>query len=235
MNAELENEIRRICPEDRYETGFASLEGKLEPDWSKYKYGLSIVRRLDMEVIDGIKDGPTFEYHKLYDDVNDELKAKAQEIARIFEAKGIEAMPVKATLDSEDLGEGYKKALRYSFSHKLVATQAGLGWIGKTDLLVTHSYGPRVRLASVLTTEKVFETGEPINESQCGSCSLCVKKCPAQAASGLLWESSIDRDEFYSAYKCREYAMNTSEARLGEMISLCGICVSVCPRGKRKK
>ena len=29
--------------------------------------------------------------------------------------------------------------LRYDISHKMVATRAGLGWIGKTDLFVSKS------------------------------------------------------------------------------------------------
>ena len=32
-------------------------------------------------------------------------------------------------------------------SYKYVAVQAGLGWIGKNDLLITKQYGPRVRLS----------------------------------------------------------------------------------------
>ena len=36
------------------------------------------------------------------------------------------------------------------FSFKYAAVNAGLGWIGKNDVLITEKYGPRVRLSAVL-------------------------------------------------------------------------------------
>ena len=37
------------------------------------------------------------------------------------------------------------------FASKTAATRAGLGWIGKTALLVTPEWGPAVRLGTVFT------------------------------------------------------------------------------------
>jgi epoxyqueuosine reductase QueG len=48
-------------------------------------------------------------------------------------------------------------------SHKMVATRAGLGWIGKTDLFVSNKYGPRVRLASIRIDAPVSSINKPIN------------------------------------------------------------------------
>ena len=145
----------------------------------------------------------------------------------------IEACPIKATVGDSELDDIYEKTLRYSFSHKLAATRSGIGWIGKTDLLVTSRFGPRVRLASVLTTVNISNSGVPIDESQCGSCNICVKHCPAKAATGQLWTTSIDRDVFFDPFKCREYCRQISAERIKKEISICGICVSVCPKGKK--
>ena len=68
------------------------------------------------------------------------------------------------------------------FSHKLAAHLAGLGWIGKSCLLVTLEVGPRVRWASVLTDAPLM-AGEPLEE-RCGECRGCVEVCPAGAFSG---------------------------------------------------
>lgn len=50
------------------------------------------------------------------------------------------------------------------FSFKYAAIQAGLGWIGKNDVLITKQYGPRVRLSTVLIDE-VFDYGETITKA----------------------------------------------------------------------
>ena len=67
------DKIKQICPHDLYEIGFADLTGLLSPEFSKYKYGLSIARKLDDAVIDEITDGPTILYHDLYQKINNEL------------------------------------------------------------------------------------------------------------------------------------------------------------------
>jgi len=145
----------------------------------------------------------------------------------------IEAYPIKATVKDSELDENYRRTLRYSFSHKMAATRSGIGWIGKTDLLITSRFGPRVRLASILMTSNISETGNPINESQYGSCNICVKNCPAHAATGELWTTEMDRNEFYDPFKCWEFCKQISAERIKKDISLCGICISVCPQGKK--
>ncbi|MCK9565162.1 MAG: hypothetical protein M0Q43_03825 [Methanothrix sp.] len=63
------------------------------------------------------------------------------------------------------------------FSHKLAAHMAGLGWIGKSCLLITPEAGPRVRWASVLTDAPMKATGYAMAE-RCGECRKCVDVCP---------------------------------------------------------
>ncbi|MFO7889365.1 MAG: GNAT family N-acetyltransferase [bacterium] len=115
----------------------------------------------------------------------------------------------------------------------MVATRAGMGWIGKTDLLVTHRFGPRVRLASVLTTSEIFDSGKPIIESQCGDCTICIENCPARAATGTLWKTDVYRNEYYDPFKCRDFCRQISEKTINKKISLCGICLSLSYRKKK--
>jgi len=227
------NEIKQICPQEYYEIGYASLSGLLKLEYSKYKYGISLARKLDDQVINQISNGPTDLYYDLYCNINNELNMKIEVISNLLKTYNIEAYPIKATVEDSELDDTYKKTLRYSFSHKLVATRSGIGWIGKTDLLVTSRFGPRVRLASILMTANISDSGVPINESQCGSCNICVNNCPAKAATGQLWTTSIDRDVFFDPFKCREYCRQISAERIKKEISLCGICISVCPKGKK--
>lgn len=73
-------------------------------------------------------------------------------------------------------------------------------------------------------------SNKPYAESKCGSCNICVNKCPAKAANGLLWNINTERDEFYDAFKCREKCRELAMKNFNINESVCGICISVCPR-----
>ena len=232
MNEIIRREIDEICPVEKWEIGSASLEGLLPVELSQYRYGLSLVRKLDDGVIDGITEGPTRDYFNLYHGINRELDEKTADLVSFLTNRGFSAKGFPATIPDSLIDDTYRTTLRYKISHKMTAARAGLGWIGKTDLLVTHRFGPRVRLATILTTEPVFEPGEPVTRSRCGSCTVCVSACPAHAATGEAWSPETDRDRFYDAFACFNYCRRISKEKLGENISICGLCLAVCPRGR---
>lgn len=231
----MQNEITNILPDqENYVVGFADM-GELIKAHYPYRYAIVIGKRLDDAIIDEIKDGPTMAYYEIYNATNDDLNLITAKIARFLEKNGIPCLQIKSTVQVEDIPESFGKTLRMNFSHKMAATRAGLGWIGKTDLLISERFGPRIRLATLLTNYHFENIGVPITESRCGKCDLCVTMCPGQAANGKLWNDSLDRDEFYDAFKCHAACRKLSMERLNKTISLCGICVSVCPLGKRGK
>ncbi|MBN1424522.1 epoxyqueuosine reductase [Candidatus Fermentibacteria bacterium] len=102
----------------------------------------------------------------------------------------------------------------------------GVGWIGKSCLLVAPEAGPRVRWETFLTDAPVQVTGEPI-EDRCGSCSQCVEVCPVQAFTGEPFRVSEPREKRYDARKCDSYfaTMKAADAERG----VCGLCLYVCP------
>ncbi len=114
------------------------------------------------------------------------------------------------------------------FPHKTAATQAGLGWIGKTALFISPRFGPRVRLATVFT-DLELPCGDPIVESRCGACTECVDVCPVGAGRDVLWHAGLPRGELYDARACELRC----EANAGANGGLCGMCVAVCPVGVR--
>lgn len=66
-----------------------------------------------------------------------------------------------------------------------IAIDAGLGQLGRMGLLMTPKYGPRVRLAKVITDMPLI-ADSPIDfgvTEFCETCMLCAEECPSSAVS----------------------------------------------------
>jgi epoxyqueuosine reductase len=232
----IENIIRKRIPDDgQHLYGFADLTGLLHPRFQGYDYGIVIGKKLDDSIVDSVIDGPTMQYYNLYVDTNNYLADLVKELSEDLRIAGIKSLALNPTTSDAYRAADYDRTLRHNFSQKMVATRAGLGWIGKTDLFISKKWGPRLRLASVLVDYPLKPSSKPIDESRCGKCNLCVEACPAQAATGQLWNIHLDRDQFYSARKCKETANLLSLERIGKDERICGICVSICPVGQGKQ
>ena len=86
--------------------------------------------------------------------------------------------------------------------HKTVALNAGLGFIGKNNLLVTKKYGCAVLFGKVLTTAPFATTSvQPIQPS-CGDCTACVDACTPKALHGKTWSIITTRDEMMVRKTC---------------------------------
>ena len=161
--------------------------------------------------------------HHAYDLVNLRLDLAASLIGGIIQGEGYRALPVPASKRYDE------ERLTGAFSHKMGAHLAGLGWIGKSCLLVTREDGPRVRWVTVLTDAPLEPTGQP-EEERCGSCTKCVDICPTKAFTGQPFREHEPREARYDARKCDKYfkAMENSGRT-----AVCGLCLYVCPYGKK--
>lgn len=63
-----------------------------------------------------------------------------------------------------------------------VAQAAGLGVLGKNNLLITPHLGPRVRLGALVTTAPL-DPDKPLSDDLCGDCEACIAACPGNALS----------------------------------------------------
>ena len=86
--------------------------------------------------------------------------------------------------------------------HKTIALRAGLGWIGKNNLLVTPEYGSALCICTVLTDAPFSPENKSIELPKCGVCSICVDICPTKALSGTVWKIGITRDLMLNIYNC---------------------------------
>lgn len=217
-----------------YIYGLANLTGLLDDKFLDYPVGLSIGKKLDNKIMDVIENGPTKEYLDCYHQTNIELFETAIRIQNQLKHYNINSIVIPPSGFSKSkefpLDNNVLKAI---ISHKMVATRAGLGWIGKTDLFVSKKFGPRLRLTSLLINHPLIIDSKPVEKSRCGKCNVCVEKCPAGAANGKLWNINVYRDEFFNAFKCRDKCKELTFQRLNLNETICGICVSVCPIGKK--
>lgn len=119
-----------------------------------------------------------------------------------------------------------------SISHKAVARMAGLGWQGKSLLLINLEYGPRVRLVTILTDMPLLPD-RPI-KNRCGACLECVQACPASAIKNASTDSYYPgRDVAIDLEKCHQKLIEF-KALPGINTRICGVCIKACPIGKRR-
>ena len=234
MQEKIVEVIRRVIPDDgQHIWGLADLSGLLHERFKGFNFGISIGRKLDNDIINAIAGGPTLAYWKHYSDTNVYLAGLVTDIADKLNTLGVNSLAILPTSSRVDRSPVYASTLRHDFSHKMVGTRAGLGWIGKSDLFISTRFGPRLRLASILVGNPLRPLQPPIDSSRCGKCHVCVEACPAHAITGKPWDIRTDRDQYYDAFKCQAKALELTRAAIGQdEHEICGICISVCPVGK---
>jgi epoxyqueuosine reductase QueG len=161
--------------------------------------------------------------HHCYDVINQRLDLIVSRLSSELVSEGHQALPVPASRVVDD------ENLLAVFSNKMAAHLAGLGWIGKSCLLITPEKGPRVRWATVLTDAPLNPTGESMAE-QCGNCEQCVKICPAQAFTGRPFQENEPREARFDVHKCKDYFNQMEEQG---SLAVCGMCLYICPIGRK--
>ncbi len=115
------------------------------------------------------------------------------------------------------------------FTHKIAATSAGIGWIGRNGLLISPVYGPRLSLATVLT-DAPLKVSLPVEFSLCGDCRLCVEYCPSNAISGNDWSRY---DPYIELVRFNNCINHKKRSRSVKGRPNCGLCINICPYGRR--
>lgn len=86
--------------------------------------------------------------------------------------------------------------------HKTIAVLAGMGWIGKHNLLITNEQGSAISMCTVLTNAPIHVSINPEVHPKCGTCTICKDVCPTKALTGKSWDKNTTRDEIVNVYKC---------------------------------
>ena len=101
-----------------------------------------------------------------------------------------------------------------------LAQSAGLGWRGKSNLLITPELGPRQKISAIFTSIKNLPTNEHNKHAwisdYCNNCGKCIKTCPRSA----IVEKSNGTEFIPELCKgCTD---------------ICTICMKECPFNKRE-
>jgi epoxyqueuosine reductase QueG len=169
---------------------------------------------LSKSILEEIESAPTRLYFHHYRIANALLDQIAFKAGNYIQKNGFLALPIPASQITDWQNQ------KAHLSHKRIGYLAGLGWIGRNNLLVNKTFGSQFRIVSILT-DMPLKTDKPINKS-CGECRLCIESCPV----GAIKES---REEF-EHIKCFEKLKEFQKQRLVEQY-ICGICVKACKRG----
>jgi len=166
---------------------------------------------LSEAVLAEIVDRPTKLYYHHYRTVNLFLDQLALRTVRWIEQAGSSALAVPAS----QITDWQNQAAH--LSHKKIGELAGIGWLGRNNLLVHPRFGAQFRLVTVLT-DMPLKAGRPLRDG-CGPCRACVTVCPA----GAIHETAADFDH----RACFELLKGFQQKNIvGQYI--CGVCVKAC-------
>jgi epoxyqueuosine reductase len=152
--------------------------------------------------------------YALGDDYHDVMKRRLLDAADRLRA----ARPGLATRAFVDTGP---------VNEKLVASRAGLGFVGKHTNLIDHARGSYFFLGLLLLDVDLPPTG-PEEPSRCGLCVACIPACPTGA---IIAPYSLDARRCISYLTIEHRGAIPRDLRpfIGHRIFGCDDCQEVCP------
>lgn len=192
------------------------------------------------------------EYHS----VGDEFAGIGRRILRRLNQLGIRGVvPTKSW--PMDLNRWPGKI--WDVSHKILATEAGLGQMGLNRIVLHPKYGSCIQLNSILIDAELDEYSRPLTEGPCLKCHLCAAVCPTGAISKdepfdffacsthcyrdnmigfQKWIETIISSKDMAEYRSRYSDSETAflwQSLMFRISYRCGYCVGVCPAGEEPK
>ncbi len=181
------------------------------PIWGSGPLAISVGYHLSDSILEGIENQPTPLYFHHYQRVNILLDTIGLVVTSAIQDLGYRAMPIPTSQVVD------WKTQKGHLSHKHVAWAAGLGWIGRNNLIVNEQFGSRIRLVTILADIPLVISSPAIKD--CGSCLDCLSLCPAGAIKV--------RQEEFDHLRCYEQ-LRTFAKTLHLSHNICGVCVKAC-------
>lgn len=178
---------------------------------TRFDRAIVLGKKLLDPIIEDIKDRPTPLYFHHYRQLNFFLDRAAFILSSLIQEQNHQALPVPASQVID-----WERHLGH-VSHRHVGRLAGLGWLGRNNLLVNPELGSRFRLVTILTDLPLKED-RPLDRD-CGDCRDCISVCPAKAIK----EKREDFDHIACYEKLKEFRRH---GLVGQHI--CGVCLKAC-------
>jgi len=147
-------------------------------------------------------------YSRAYARLNKALNETSATIAGVIGGTAIPATVEGISTKVDTVEEYYATRV----SHRVAAELSGLGWRGRHELIIHPTYGPAIRLASILTTAPITRT--PPQTQGCGDCHACQDACKF-----LQHKDKLDNYR----EQCRRYLNH-----LALEDEVCGKCIKAC-------
>lgn len=202
--------------------GFADVSSLRLPVTREYPFGICFATRHDDTVVNQLPNDEL--WLQMGSSLTDKAKHIYQAAEGLLQSWGYHHRRITSGIREDDFPDPGEE-----LPQKTLATLSGLGWIGRSTLLVSPRFGPRIRLGTLLT-DMPLETDTPIAQSQCGDCRACVDTCPVDAIRGNSWSQTTPRYELLDLSRCYDY-LCSKKAALGRR-QTCGICLKTCPVGQ---
>ncbi|MDH4221983.1 MAG: hypothetical protein OEV55_00420 [candidate division Zixibacteria bacterium] len=236
MKEKIEREFKKLCKSYKRKgvIGFSPLkEAELHPiqkkyllrnlstfDWSKPITAISIGVFYTREEINSVPDkwvtkGTNENSWNIYSQACGELNRILNNIASNL-AEKFAGISEQATV------EGYTRKVKQveeyygiCVSHRVFAEAAGLGWRGKSGLIITPENGSALRLSTIFIPYEIESTGKEFQG--CGDCQACLDICP------------FLKNEKNYRQNCLLRLKN-----VGLQNEVCGICIRICREALKK-
>jgi len=152
--------------------------------------------------------------------------ARGRDYHRVFEKK----LRRVARAIREELGASARATVDYGpLLERPLAAVAGMGWLGKSTMLLAPDFGPWVLLGAI-ATDLALKPDEPLKKT-CGACTRCIVACPTGALSpeGNVLDSRLCIS--YHTIENRGSIPRELRAKFGAWIFGCDDCLDACPVG----